>query len=820
MKKILRWTFIITLTPILLLVGILTVVSLLGITVNLDNLRPMVEETASAVLKRKVVITGSVELLPTLNPRLEVQGVRIDNPENWGSSDFVAVKLLRLQLGLIDLFQKKISIDEITAEGLSVYLESRKDDINNWSFTAPDEKKAPPAEEPATEEKNTGAMVFKAVDKVSLESIEVVYKDVVLDKTISFQLEELAGKAPVGKSLVFHGKGKLQEQSYSFDLEAGALNSFHPKQQAWPFALSGTIAGTPFSAKGDVGYKDNEQQVSLDVSVGAVDVGGLLDWFNIVENIKASTEELSLTLQLKGESLHELLSQSEFNFMLKGGVLDLSDPESGSDFIISKLDGNIGAKPGAPVELGLQGVIDKTPVRISLQGMPLIQYVEVPGELPVSVTFAAAGAELDFSGGVDLPVESKTFNLAMTLKGEQLDSLNEFLNVDLPPFGPYSLEAQFASTETGFDLSNLAIQVGNSDLAGKMSLNESGEKPEIMIQLVSKVLQLDDFALGEWDPEGKKETGKNEKKPEEQPAAEKETKTATVPSFLSPESLSRFNGTLSIEMAQVLSGKDKLGDGTLNTTLQDGRFSIAPLQLALADGTAMLEFSFYPSAEEAEIHLGTTVTNLDVGILASRAKPETTMGGILFLDIELDSTASGLGDFLAHGKGHFDLGFVPVNLDAGIVDLWAVNLLSAIASKVDGENKSVINCLVASFSMEDGMMSERTIFLDTSHMSVEAEANIDFEREEFKLKAVPKAKRPEFFSLATPIKVQGRFEDFAIGINKLRLTTSLASFVTSPLHVPLRRLFVGERPADGKEACRAAWGNRNVVKPAVSGKGD
>jgi len=736
MKKLLRWGGIILLTPIVLLLGTLSIVSLLEITINLDRIRPMVEKTVSAALKRKVVIEGTVELLPTLRPRLEVQGVRIDNPKSWGNSDFVAVELLRMQLGLVDLFRKKISIDEITAEGLNVYLESRKDDINNWSFSSSADEKNLFLKESDTEEQSQGTLAFEAVDQVSLKNIEVVYRDLVLDKTIRFHLDELTGTAPAGKPLVFHGKGNLQERSYSFELDTGALNSFQPKKQAWPLTISGAIAGTLYSAQGDVGYKDKEQQLSLKVSVGAVDVGGLLGWLNIAGNIKASTEELSLNLQLRGESLHELLNQSAIDFNLKGGVLDLSNPKRGSDFIISKLDGQIEVKPGSAITLGATGVIDTTPVQISLQGMPLTKYVTNPGEWPVHVVFAAAGAELDFSGAVDLPIDSKTFNLAMTLKGEQLDSLNDFLNIDLPPFGPYALEAQFAATETGYDLPNLAITIGGSDLTGNMRLDESGEKPEVRIQLISKVLQLDDFELGDWDPDGKNGTGEKEKKSVEQPVVE-ETKKAILPPFLSPESLSRFNGTVSIEMAEVLSGKDRVGNGTLKTILEDGRFSIAPLQLTLADGTVLFEFSFYPTAEETEIHLGAAIRNLDVGILARRSKPESSMEGILYLDIELDSTATELGGFLARGNGHFDLGFVPVNLDAGLVDLWAVNLLSAIASEVDGEDKSIINCLVASFGMDDGLMSERTLFLDTSHMSVDAEANIDFKREEFKLKAVP-----------------------------------------------------------------------------------
>ncbi|MEA3275638.1 MAG: hypothetical protein U9Q81_10200 [Pseudomonadota bacterium] len=43
------------------------------------------------------------------------------------------------------------------------------------------------------------------------------------------------------------------------------------------------------------------------------------------------------------------------------------------------------------------------------------------------------------------------------------------------------------------------------------------------------------------------------------------------------------------------------------------------------------------------------------------------------------------------------------------------------------------------------------------------------------------------------------------------LTGKAVSFVTSPLHVPLRRIFVKGEPADGKEACAEVWGGRDGV---------
>lgn len=72
--------------------------------------------------------------------------------------------------------------------------------------------------------------------------------------------------------------------------------------------------------------------------------------------------------------------------------------------------------------------------------------------------------------------------------------------------------------------------------------------------------------------------------------------------------------------------------------------------------------------------------------------------------------------------------------------------------------------------------------------------------------AAPKAKRPEYFSLATPVKIQGTFSDFGMGINKLSIAKTAVSFITSPITVTFKRLFSGTVPENSKLACEKAWG--------------
>jgi hypothetical protein len=94
-------------------------------------------------------------------------------------------------------------------------------------------------------------------------------------------------------------------------------------------------------------------------------------------------------------------------------------------------------------------------------------------------------------------------------------------------------------------------------------------------------------------------------------------------------------------------------------------------------------------------------------------------------------------------------------------------------------------------------------------MSVEGTAVIDFKKRHIDLQAKPTAKKPEFFSIAIPVEVSGDFDDFGIEIKPGHIIRSVGNFITSPVHVPLRRLISGQTPEDTNDACRIAWERRN-----------
>ncbi|MFC1827102.1 hypothetical protein ACFLZQ_04140, partial [Thermodesulfobacteriota bacterium] len=76
-------------------------------------------------------------------------------------------------------------------------------------------------------------------------------------------------------------------------------------------------------------------------------------------------------------------------------------------------------------------------------------------------------------------------------------------------------------------------------------------------------------------------------------------------------------------------------------------------------------------------------------------------------------------------------------------------------------------------------------------------------------------KKPEFFSLATPIGVQGDFSDFGIKIAPGGLIGTGIQFAISPLQVPLQTVFEKPIPADGSDLWAIDLGpaNRDMKRP-------
>ncbi len=567
--------------------------------------------------------------------------------------------------------------------------------------------------------------------------------------------------------------------------------------------LTATFGGARFEGRFAADFRGQVPKIDLLVKSTKVNVGSLLGQLGVADGLDLSAGGFSLDLAMEGASARQVLERSAFSVAITDGVWRFSAPGAGEGFDIRVPNAKIVAEPGKPIALEIDGLIRKTPVGIKLTTDSLASFAVRKKRLKMDLDVALAKASLRLSGSAPLPVRADNLHFAMDLSGNRFSDFDELLDVSLPPIGPYQLKGDFGSRKSGYYLERLNVVVGTSSLTGKLDFTTTEQPPLLDVGLVAERIQLDDFDTGDWSASEDRDPAAAEGPPEDA-EGDPESPAGGRP-LLSPEVMRSLNARLDVRVDEVLSGQDPLGRGTLEATLKDGRFQIDPLTLEVPGGSVDVGFALEPTASEVRMEARAKVERLDYGILARRIDPASQTGGLIALDLDLKTRGPDLERVMQGANGHLDFGVWPKDLNAGIFDLWAVNVISALMSEVDKNEASKVNCVIVRFQIKDGVMHERVLFADTSKMRVEGSAEIDFKRRTLDVRAAPKAKRPEFFSLAVPVGLSGEFDDFGIDVNPVILTAKAVSFVTSPLHVPLRRIFKRGVPENGAQACTAAW---------------
>ena len=486
--------------------------------------------------------------------------------------------------------------------------------------------------------------------------------------------------------------------------------------------------------------------------------------------------------------------------------------EKPSEHKIDKCTGS--ALPGKAFQITLEGSTLEEPYEISIRAASLLEFLE-KNKSWVDIEAEIAKAHLKFSGNVDLAEVNRSLKLTLEIKGEGLDNFNRLLSLDLPPIPSYGLNASFSAMKGLIELSDLKLYVSESELTGSMKVADTGPTPEAIIILHSPLVQINDFVFDDWSPFQEIDETAEAVKDTAVSAVEKKAERAEkVNELLSPESLKKLNASISVSADKVLSGEDQLGSGKISVSLKEGRISLDPLHLEIPGGSLAMSMSVKPGRENAEASLQVGVKNFDFGILARRADPKTDMGGIINIDVALTSSANDFTEILAHGNGYFDFSANPENLQAGIMDLWAVNVISAIVSQTV-KGKSHIEYLVGRWTMKDGYLEADVFVIDTTRMRICGKGWADFRKEKLELQIAPSPKKPEFFSLATPISIQGDFEDFGLSIAPGGLIGTGIKFVVSPLQVPLQTIFDKPIPADASDIMAIELGpeNRDMQRP-------
>lgn len=550
---------------------------------------------------------------------------------------------------------------------------------------------------------------------------------------------------------------------------------------------SAVIDGTRYEGRFDMEEEDGWMRAGFSLDAGNVDVGSLMSLAGMTRDVEATAGAVHLDIWMAGGNIEEMLEDHRFDFMVEEGRFSVPDLFTEQMRQISIPNALLRRVEKGQYEIELEPSIDGFPALVVDGRIEVTEVRNGTGKKALThLKLVGPRSETEIESAIALPFTPVGTELGITLSGERLDIFDPLLNVSLPPLGPLHLSGRLWIEEEGLRLTDAAVGVGESILQGTAKLAMTGERPRLEGDFRVETLQLRDFDLKGWSPV--------------RVTTEETVDTEETAPLLSPGRLRSYDGRLALEVAEARLGDERLGKARLDGTLESGKLNIS-LGMEIPGGEVAAGCIFTAEDDGASTELSVSINDFDYGDLLQQVNKDAEARGTFSLRADVSSRGTDFAQPVRNGNGRFDFTLWPENAKAKIFDYWATNIFFAILPDLDPESKPSVNCVTGFFDLNDGVLTPETLIIDTTTVRVRGKGSIDLKKKRVDLVLRPRSKRPQFFTLATPLTVSGPLSDFRIGTTPLGIAETSMRYLASIVFVPVTWIFSGILPEEGEDVC-------------------
>lgn len=401
-------------------------------------------------------------------------------------------------------------------------------------------------------------------------------------------------------------------------------------------------------------------------------------------------------------------------------------------------------------------------------------------------------------------------DMKFAVKGDSLAQLFPQFGMALPETHPYNLVGRLGHDDRMWRYENFSGHIGKSDIAGTLQVDEGEPRKFLHGELSSARLYFDDLG----PVIGTRQAGKAPTSKRMLP-----TEPYVADHWSSLDAEVKFSAT-KIDRAQEL----PLDNLVTNIKLRNSVLMLDPLDFGVAgghlDGKITLDGRQDPIRAVAKIQARKILLAKMFPTIKLTEKSIGQMNG----QIDLAGTGNNVANMLAtaNGKAAFVVGEGQVS--QLLMEQIGLHLPEILKLKISGDKVVAIRCGVADFGVKQGIMSARTLVLDTEVTTLHGTGTIDLAEETLDLKLTPKTKDTSFVALRTPIHVRGTFDSPDVGIDTMKVAARGLGAIALGVLNPLLAIIPLVEPGPGTDSdcgglVRRATEPRVTVAETIEGSG-
>jgi AsmA family protein len=461
------------------------------------------------------------------------------------------------------------------------------------------------------------------------------------------------------------------------------------------------------------------------------------------------------------------------------------------------------------------GAAGGEPLRVELTGDELGDLLTGEGSFPVALRATLGETRASAEGTLALPLATGDVDAALSVEGPDpapVLALLELPEVTLPP---YRVAGNLTRRGETYRVRGLEGRVGDSDVAGTLEVRLGGARPFVGGELRSRRLDLDDLGglVGAEPGTGAGETAAPEQRAEA--AGEARDGQVLPDEPIDTSSWRSLDLDVALRADEVAAGRLPFDGFELRARLDAGRLAVEPLALRLGEGSAAGRVAVDASREgvEPRAELELDLARLPVARLLDRLAVDAGSLGTLSGRARGGAGLGGRGYSVAGILGSAD-GEATLLVEGGTLNRRAVtalgfDLLRLFGTILGAAPEEVrIACAIADLAIRDGVVTTRSLAVDTPVADIGGEGTIDLGTERIDIALVADPEGVAVPGGRTGVRIGGTLANPEIDLNAARLLARGAAAATlgvflSPLTRLADSLGVDERRRRAGSPCAA-----------------
>lgn len=530
--------------------------------------------------------------------------------------------------------------------------------------------------------------------------------------------------------------------------------------------VSGRVAAGPFGQ----GFT-----ADIDLTAEGVDLNAIARGDTVAGALNARAQGT-----LQGSTPSELLTRSRLE--VNGTIDGLRLPQVGDRIPAVTLMATIDPERPTAFRMVAEARGSDLPLRLAAWGGSAERLLANEGDYPVTLELDAGNNRGRVNGTVALPLAAASAARAdVTLEGEQIGPVLSLLGLPGMELPPYRFATAVTRDGDTVRIVGLDGRVGESDIGGDLAIALGGERPAVTGELRSRLIALNDF------------TGLTGARPNADPAqtARAEVEEAAqddgqvLPDEpLEPSRWRRVDLDLDLAAEQLRASNIPLDGFHALVRLDDGHLRVDPLEVRVAQGRidGQVELDGRRSPVRAELNLD--LRRLSMARLLNRLDIEVgalgTLSGQARGGVGIGGTGFSVAQILGNADGETTLVMEGGAVDRTLAAAAGFDLLGVLGSVLGITSEQVeLRCTLADLAVRDGVVTTRSLLVDTPLAIIRGDGTINLETEQIDLTFFTRPKRTVTVPIErTGVSIGGTLADPQVQLNPAELALRGATAAT------------------------------------------